>query len=164
MRAILRSTQGFTFVESLITFSIVGIFLALTWATATFVLQKNAEQAQRTRAHFLSVEGMEIVKQIRQTKVNEDRVNGFYTAIGNREGDHVIEQNGPAFFLKEGSNEEIEMIESPSTVYCRTVNISGENNDVKEVRVRVQWGNNTDCSLGKELVEYSTFLAKANPS
>jgi len=163
MRDLLRSSQGFTFVESLITFSIVGIFLALTWATATFVLQKNGEQAQRTQAHFLVVEGMELLKQMRQTAVNEDREEGFYAAIGNRKGDYVIEPNGFAFFLKPGSHQPIEMPEGSSTTYCRTVSIAGENPDLKEVRVRVEWGG-SDCSEVSELVEYSTYLAKANPS
>lgn len=162
MRANWHSQHGFTFVESLITFSIVGIFLALTWATATFVLQKNAQQHQRTRAHFLAVEGIELVKQIRQTAVNQDREEGFYAAIGNREGDYVTEQKGSAFFLKEGSDQIIEMPETPSTFYCRTVNITGEDSDVKQVSVRVEWGGGEECK--GELVEYSTFLAKANPS
>ncbi len=150
--------------ESLIAFSIVGIFLALTWATAAFLLQKGREQTLRTRAHFLAVEGVEIVKQIRQTAVNKDRQNGFRDAIGSRDGEYVIERNGAAFFLKEGQNESIEMPESPSAFYCRTLFFSGEDPALRMLRVQVRWGDAADCAFGEETLEYRTYLAQYNPS
>ena len=160
MRSIVRNKSGFTFVESLITFSIVGIFLALTWSTVYFLLSKSTEQIARTRAHFLAVEGIERVKQIRQTAVNRNRLEGFETSIGSENGSYILGQNGDLFTLEEGENEVIEMTEEPDTVYYRTVNISGESNVSKQVSVDVRWGNADDCSKGSELISYSTYLAK----
>ena len=160
MRKIVNNKSGFTFVESLITFSIVGIFLALTWSTVYFLLSKSTEQIVRTRAHFLAVEAIERVKQIRQTAVNRNRLEGFETSIGAMNGSYILGQNGDIFNLEEGENEIIEMPEEPYTVYCRTLNISGENNLSKQVSVDVRWGDPTDCSIGSEMISYSTYLAK----
>jgi hypothetical protein len=159
MRKIVNNKSGFTFVESLITFSIVGIFLALTWSTVYFLLSKSTEQIVRTRAHFLVVEGIERVKQFRQTAVNRNRLEGFETSIGAMDGSYVLGENGDLFTLEEGENEVIEMTEEPYTVYCRTVNISGDNTS-KQVSVDVRWGDVNDCSLGSEMISYSTYLAK----
>jgi hypothetical protein len=162
----LRSTGGFTFVESLITFSIVGIFLALTWATVNFLLIKTNEQIVKTRAHFLAVEGVELVRQIRQTAVNRDREKGFYDSIGSKDGDFTLEKNGDAYSLIQGKNEHLEMTEEPYITYCRTINISGTSERVKQVSVEVRWGDAADCSKGEEMIAYSTYLADlthANP-
>lgn len=153
------NTGGFTFVESLITFSIVGIFLALTWATVDFLLLKTNEQIVRTRAHFLAVEGIELTKQIRQTAVNRDRDKGFFDAIGSKDGDYILTKSGDAYNLKEGSNENIEMTEEPYTTYCRTIHVSGSDERAKQVAVEVRWGDATDCSKGGEMISYSTYLA-----
>ncbi|MFH0837968.1 MAG: hypothetical protein V1880_01740 [Patescibacteria group bacterium] len=155
----LRSHGGFTFVESLITFSIVGIFLALTWATVNFLLIKTNEQIVRTRAHFLAVEGIELLKQIRQTAVNENRETGFYSSIGSRDGHYILEAKGEGFDLAEGANEQIVMEDEPYTTYCRTVEVTGSGESVKQVSVEVRWGEATDCSLGEEIIAYSTYLA-----
>lgn len=157
MRKIVNNKSGFTFVESLITFSIVGIFLALTWATVNFLLIKTDQQITRTRAHFLAVEGIEIVKQIRQTSVNENREKGFATAIGSKVGDYIVVKNGERFDLARGETEQIEMLEEPYTNYCRTVNLNGENENVKHITVTVRWD---DCNPEDEAVSYSTYLAK----
>jgi hypothetical protein len=154
-----RSQGGFTFVESLITFSIVGIFLALTWATVDFLLIKTNDQIVKTRAHFLAVEGIEVTRQIRQTAVNRDREQGFYDSIGSKDGNFILEKNGDAFSLKEGENEPIEMTEEPYTTYCRTITISGTSERVKQVLAKVRWGDALDCANGEEMIAYSTYLA-----
>jgi prepilin-type N-terminal cleavage/methylation domain-containing protein len=151
--------KGFTFVETLIAFSIVGIFLALTWATLNFLLLKAGEQIERTRAHFLATEGIELVKQIRQTGVNRDRETGFSTSIGKLSGSFVVSPQGSEFELVPGSNEKIEMNEEPFTTYCRTLDLSGEGETSKVVTSTVRWGDATDCSLGDQIVSYSTLLA-----
>ena len=160
MRKIIGNKSGFTFVESLITFSIVGIFIALTWATVNFLLIKTNEQIVRTRAHFLAVEGIELVKQIRQTAVNRNREDGFISSIGSKNGNFVIEKIGDAFQLTNGENEEIFMNEEPNTTYCRTISLLGNGEKIKEVYASVRWGDATDCSLGKEIISYSTYLAQ----
>ena len=161
MRNIINNKSGFTFIESLITFSIVGIFLSLTWATVSFLLVKTGDQIVRTRAHFFAVEGIERVKQIRQTSVNKNRENGFKTSIGSKTGNFVIKKDGNGLYaLESGDNEEIIVEEAPYTTYCRTVNLDGNSTQLKKVTVDVKWGDITDCSLGEELISYSTFLAK----
>lgn len=155
----LRSTGGFTFVESLITFSIVGIFLALTWATVNFLLVKTNEQIVKTRAHFLAVEGIEVTKQIKQTAVNRDREGGFYDSIGKLGGNFVIEKNGDAFSLESGQNEQITMTEEPYTTYCRTITFLEGDERVKQVSAEVRWGDALDCANGEEMIAYSTYLA-----
>jgi len=161
MRKIINSKSGFTFVESLITFSIVGIFLALTWATVNFLLLKTTEQIIRTRAHFLATEGIERVMQIRKTAVNGNRENGFVSAIGSKlDGEnYILGQSGDEFTLQSGENKPIEMTEEPYTTYCRTVTFYGDSQLVKEVSVTVRWGDPIDCSLGEEIISYSTYLA-----
>lgn len=156
MRKIVNNKSGFTFVESLITFSIVGIFLALTWATVNFLLLKTDQQITRTRAHFLAVEGIEIVKQIRQTSVNQNREKGFATAIGSQTGDFIIVKNGERFELASGEYEQIEMLEEPYEIYCRTINLNDENENIKHVTVTVRWD---DCNPDDEAISYSTYLA-----
>jgi hypothetical protein len=162
MRKPVSNKSGFTFVESLITFSIVGIFLALTWATVNFLMLKTGEQIVRTRGHFLAVEGIERIKQIQKTAVNKNREKGFQSSIGNKNGNYVLEENGDAFALESGKNEQIEMTEEPYTVYCRTVNFKGSEDYVKLVSVEVRWGDAEDCSKGNEIISYSTYLAKIN--
>lgn len=157
MQKLVNNKSGFTFVESLITFSIVGIFLALTWATVNFLLLKTGQQIVRTRAHFLAVEGIELVRQIRQTSVNENREKGFVTAIGSKTGNHIIIKNGERFDLERGEVEMIEIQEEPYETYCRTVNLGGEDENVKRITVNVRWG---DCNPEDEAVSYSTYLAK----
>ncbi len=160
MRKTIGNKSGFTFVESLITFSIVGIFIALTWATVNFLLLKTNEQIVRTRAHFLAVEGIELVKQIRQTAVNRNRETGFLTSIGSKKGNFVFKKSGDAYQLIEGDNEEIFMNEEPNTTYCRTISLLGDGESIKEVYSSVRWGDVTDCSIGKEIISYSTYLAQ----
>ncbi|MBU1682795.1 hypothetical protein KJ742_02520 [Patescibacteria group bacterium] len=145
--------------ESLITFSIVGIFLALTWATVNFLLLKTTEQIVRTRAHFLVTEGVERVMQIRQTAVNRNRENGFVSAIGSKSGNYILGQSGDEFTLTYGENENIEMEEEPYTTYCRTVAFTGDSQLIKQVAVTVRWGDPIDCSEGNEVISYSTYLA-----
>jgi len=152
-----RNQEGFTFVETLITFSIVGIFLALTWATVNFLLVKTNEQIVRTRGHFLAVEGIEIVKQIRQTAVNRDRELGFLSAI--KDGSYVLTKEGDEFKLTEDSNQQIEVAEEPYTIYCRTIKIEETGKSVRQVLAEVRWGDATDCSKGEEMISYSTYLA-----
>ncbi len=154
-----NSTTGFTFVETLISFSIVGIFLALTWAIVGFVLLKNSEQTQSIRGHFLAVEGMEMVKQIRQTAVNRDRESGFQDSIGRLEGSFVIAENGDEFALTPGSNELIEMDDEPTTVYCRTITMEGDEANEKKITTSVRWGDVNDCAAGDKIISYSTTLA-----
>lgn len=155
----LYSTSGFTFVETLISFSIVGVFLALTWAIVGFVLLKNSEQTQNIRGHFLAVEGMEVVKQIRQTAVNRDREFGFRDFIGSLEGSFVIAERGDEFFLEPGNNEPIEMMDEPTTIYCRTITMEGDAIDEKKVILSVRWGDTENCAAGDKMISYSTVLA-----
>lgn len=146
--------------ESLITFSIVGIFIVLTWATVNFLLLKTNEQIVRTRAHFLAVEGIELIKQIRQTAVNRNRETGFTSSIGSKNGNYIIKKNGDAYELDEGENEEIFMYEEPNTTYCRTISLVGDGEKIKKLYASVRWGDATDCSLGEEIISYSTYLAQ----
>jgi len=156
----LRSTGGFTFVESLITFSIVGIFLALTWATVNFLLIKTNEQIVKTRAHFLAVEGIEVTRQIKQTAVNRDREGGFYDSIGSKNGTFVLVKDGDAFSLEPDNNpEQITMTEEPYTTYCRTITFLEGDERVKQVSAEVRWGDALDCSKGEDMIAYSTYLA-----
>ena len=159
MRRLIRSTSGFTFVETIIAFSIIGIFLALAWATVSFLLMKTGEQIVRTRGHFLAVEGIEKVKQIRQTMVNQDRLNGFYNSIGSKTGDYVLGENAGLFTLTPGSSEVIHMDEEPYTDYCRTVTFEGDEVYLKKVTAEVRWGDAIDCRKGDKLIVYSTYLA-----
>ena len=145
--------------ESLITFSIVGIFLALTWATVDFLLVKTNEQIVKTRAHFLAVEGIEVTKQIKMTAVNGDREQGFHNSIGSKVGDFTLEKTGDVFSLEPGQNEQITMTEEPYTTYCRTITISEGSERVKQVKAEVRWGDALDCSQGEEMIAYSTYLA-----
>ncbi len=158
MRKLIRSTSGFTFVETIISFSIVGIFLALTWATVSFLLMKTGEQIVRTRGHFLAVEGIERVKQIRQTMVNRNRLTGFYDSVGSKDGDYILGENSGLFTLESGDNELITMNEEPYTDYCRTVNFEGDELDSKMLTVTVRWGDVIDCSQGNKMIAYSTYL------
>lgn len=158
-----KCPSGFTFVESLITFSIVGIFLALTWATVQFLIVKSGEQVVRTRAHFLAVEGMERVKQIEKTAINKDRETGFRNTIGDNNGDYVLQENAGVFSLKPGSNEVIETQEEPYAVYCRTVHMEEGDGTFKEVSVEVRWGGKDSCADGDKVVAYSTYLADLTP-
>lgn len=159
MRKFIRSQSGFTFVETLISFSIVGIFLALTWATVNFLLIKTSDQIVRTRAHFLAVEGIELTRQIRQTAVNRNREDGFVNVIGSRSGSFVLTKNRDEFSLENGSFEQIEMNEEPYTTYCRTLFFEGEREDERIVTSEVRWGDPVDCSQGNERIAYSTYLA-----
>lgn len=160
MPNLVRSTTGFTFVETIIAFSIVGIFLALTWATVSFLLMKTSEEIVRTRGHFLAVEGVEQVKQIRQTMVNRNRLTGFYDSIGSKTGNYILDDDNGEFALKAGENELIEMNEDPFTAYCRTLNFEGDELDAKRLTVTVQWGDVLDCSNGNKRVVYSTYLTE----
>lgn len=157
MRNKINSPKGFTFVEALITFSIVAIFLALTWATISFLLMKTGDQIVRTRAHFLAVEGVEIVKQMRQTAVNRNRETGFLDALGKKEGRFVIKKDGDEFNLKSGAYELIAMADEPYIDYCRSIELDGQKNNLKKVTATVWWGN-SDCKPTEQLIRYSTYL------
>lgn len=157
MRSLLKSQSGFTFVETLISFSIVGIFLALTWATVDFLLIKTNDQIVKTRGHFLAVEGIEIVKQIVQTSVNQNREFGFMMSIGNLNDEFIINKSGDYFSLVKASNEEIDFNEEPYTTYCRTIKISGEKN-TKTVESKVKWGA-PRCSDGDKEIVYTTLIS-----
>jgi len=152
------NTAGFTFVETIITIGVIGVLLALTWATINFMLIKSNDQIVRTRAHFLAMEGVEIVKQIRQTGVNRNRETGFEGSIGKKNGLFVIGRQGDAFTLEEGENEVIEMTEEPFTSYCRTLQITGNSELLKEVVSIVKWGA-PDCAEGDQVIRLSTYLA-----
>ncbi len=158
MRKKSTSPAGFTFAESIITLSIIGIFLALTWATVTFLLQKSNEQIVRTRGHFLAMEGIEIIKQIRQTAVNRNRETGFLEAIGNHEGRFVIETSGDEFILQKGSDQTIESTEDPYIDYCRHIDVTGASESIKQVISTVTWGS-SNCNKNPHLISYSTYLA-----
>lgn len=158
MKKLLRSQSGFTFVESLITFSITGIFLTLIWASINFLLLKTNEQILRTRAHFFASEGIEVIKQIRKTETNRNRETGFGTAVGNRNGDYTISKVGDGFKLENGANEVIEATEEPYIDYCRTISIEGDNNNSKTIYSTVTWGG-TECSENDKTIMYSVFLA-----
>ncbi len=155
-----KNTGGFTFVETLITFSVVGIFLALTWATVNFLLIKSNEQIVRTRAHFFAMEGIEITKQIRQTAVNSNRETGFSDSIGGKENSYKIESRGDGFVLSAGEDELIEMHEEPFINYCRTINFESVNSSetIKKIVSTVNWGG-SDCTIGEYSISYSTYLA-----
>ena len=161
----LKSRAGFTFVESIVTFSIVGIFLALSWATVSFLISKSGEQIVRTRAHFLAVEGIEIVKQIRKTAVNKNRETGFVSAIGSKEGKYIISKTNDTFSLDSGEDSKIAMDtleiknDQPENSYCRTIHITGEGENVKQIISAVKWGDVTNCEKGEQLISYSTYLA-----
>ena len=162
LRKTLSNTSGgFTFVETIIAFSIVGIFLALTWGTVTFLLTKTTEQIERTRAHFLAVEGIELVKQIRLTALNRNRETGFLDAIGKLMGDFRLTKTNEEYSLTVGSNQTIEMNEEPYTTYCRTLAFSPVGDDPRQriVTSTVRWGDPESCAKGEKLVSYSTLLA-----
>jgi len=162
MRKPLTNTSGFTFVETIITFSIVSILLALTWATVNFLLIKSNEQIVRTRAHFLAMEGIEITKQIRQTAVNRNREFGFANSIGNKdEGYYIIVSHGDGFELQLNQDELIEMNEEPFIDYCRTIELVGNSHSIKKVISTVRWGG-SDCTEGDQIISYSTYLANLN--
>jgi len=158
MQKSVKSTSGFTFVETIISFSIVGIFLSLTWATVSFLLTKTNDQIVRTRGHFLAVEGVEAVKQIRQTMVNQNRLSGFYNSIGSKNGNYILNKESNYFLLEPGDNELIEMNEEPFTTYCRTIELDGEGLDSRKITVTVKWGDVIDCSKSSEMIAYSTYL------
>ncbi len=158
MRTKSYNPTGFTFVESLITFSIVGIFLALTWSTVSFLLLKSNDQIVRTRAHFLTMEGIEILKQIRQTAVNQNRETGFQEIVGKKEGSYTIIREGDGFGLKSKGHEIIEMQEDPFTDYCRTIQITGDSPLIKKITSTVTWGS-LECSPSENTIRYSTYLA-----
>ena len=158
MKKLLKSQSGFTFVESLITFSITGIFLTLIWASINFLLLKTNEQILRTRAHFFASEGIEVVKQIRKTETNRNRENGFKTAIGSKNGDYIIKKIGDGFSLKPGANDVIEAMEEPYIDYCRTIRIEGDKDTSKTIYSTVTWGG-IDCSQNDRSIMYSIFLA-----
>lgn len=158
MRKTPTNIAGFTFVESIITFSIVGILLALTWATVNFLLIKSNEQIVRTRAHFLAMEGIEVSKQIRQTAVNRNREYGFRDSIGKKEGSYIIGKLGDTFTFQEGGNNVIEMNEEPFIDYCRTIDISGNSESIRQITSTVRWGG-FDCTVGEHAISYSTYLA-----
>lgn len=153
----LKNQRGFTFIEAIIAFSIIGVFLLITWSTVQFLLNKSTEQIKRTRAHFLAIEGVELVKQIRQTAVNRNRRNGFFRSIGDKTGSYILLKNGFEYTLTLGTDERIEVIEEPYTEYCRTVEVSGSETDAKQVLVRVKWGD-PDCTTGNSEVAYSSYL------
>lgn len=157
MRNKINPPKGFTFVEALITFSIVAIFLALTWATISFLLMKTGDQIVRSRGHFLAVEGVEIVKQIRQTAVNRNRETGFLDALGKKEGRFVIQKDGDEFSLKSGVHELIAMTDEPYIDYCRTIELGGQEDNLKKVTSAVWWGS-ADCHPTDQLIRYSTYL------
>lgn len=159
MPSFLKSTKGFTFIEAIITFSIVGIFLALTWATVQFLVSKSTEQIIRTRAHFLAVEGVELVKQIRQTAVNKNRRNGFFRSIGNKNGDYILVKSGDEYDLQNGADEKIEITDDPYMIYCRRVSISGLNSGEKKAKVRVSWGDLAHCNQNDHQLSYEIYLA-----
>ncbi len=159
MRKPPNNIAGFTFVESIIAFSIVGILLLMTWATVNFLLLKTNEQIVKTRAHFLAMEGIEIMKQIRSTAVNEDRENGFLTSIGHKEnGNYIIKMKGDAFVLEKGINQIINMNEDPFIDYCRTIQIDGNSESIKKIVSTVRWGG-VDCNTGENTISYSSYLA-----
>ncbi len=158
MRKPLTDTTGFTFVESIITFSIVGILLVLTWATVNFLLIKSNEQIVRTRAHFLAMEGIEVAKQIRQTAVNRNREYGFEDSIGKKDGSYVVVRIGETFAFQSGNDELIEMNEEPLIHYCRTIDITGSSESIKQITSTVRWGG-FDCTTGEYSISYSTYLA-----
>lgn len=163
MRKTPINTAGFTFIESIITFSIVGILLSLTWATVNFLLIKSNEQIVRTRAHFLAMEGIEITKQIRQTAVNRNREYGFRDSIGNKEDDksYVVPSIAGGGFKFEVANDEsivIKMNEEPYIDYCRTIDFVGSSESIKQITSTVRWGG-YDCTIGEHSISYSTYLA-----
>lgn len=163
MRKTPKNTAGFTFVESIITFSIVGILLALTWATVNFLMIKTNDQIVRTRAHFLAMEGIEIVKQIRQTAVNRNRETGFADSIGRKEAEKayaITTISGGGFKLEEANADiiKIEMNEEPFIDYCRTIIFEGTGESVRQVKSTVRWGG-VDCETGENMLSYSTILA-----
>lgn len=157
MRKIFFNHSGFTFVESLITFSVTGIFLLLTWATVQFLLIKSNDQIIRTQAHFFAVEGIEILKQIRQTGVNKNRETGFLDSLGNKEGNFIITTSDGIFSLKSGTDEFLEMEQEPYMNFCRTIEISGEA-EKKKIASIIHWGG-TDCQAAEHTIRYTTYLA-----
>jgi len=158
MRNTSKTPTGFTFVESLIAFSIVGIFLALTWATVQFMIIKSNDQIVRTRGHFLAMEAIEVLRQIRQTAVNHNRETGFKDSLGDKEGVYQLEKVGEYFQLKTGGAEVIEFDEFPYQDYCRNVQIAGDE-QLKKVRAQVWWGD-ANCKPPHEQkkISYSVYL------
>lgn len=173
MRKLFNSRSGFTFVESLITLSIVGIFLAVTWATISFLLLKTTDQIIATRAHFFAVEGMELVKQIRQTAMNRNARNGFYQSVGGKTGSFVLgkkdnkNSEDEYIFLSDDKsvtseeNKRILVEEEPVMTYCRTIEFA-DVNSMKEAAVTVRWGDAEDCAKGDKFITYTTYLADTN--
>jgi len=164
VRKLLCKTSGFTFVETIIAFSIVGIFLTLTWGTVTFLLSKTMEQIERTRGHFLATEGIELVRQIRLTALNRNREIGFMDSIRKLSGDYSLSSQGEGFTLESvlnGGVQMIEMDEEPYTTYCRTLTFSsaGDDQNQRIVISSVRWGDPEDCSKGDKQIAYSTLLA-----
>lgn len=79
------------------------------------------------------MEGIEILKQIRQTAVNQNRETGFQEIVGKKEGSYTIIREGDGFGLKSKGHEIIEMQEDPFTDYCRTIQITGDSPLIKKI-------------------------------
>lgn len=158
MRKKSSKNAGFTFVESLMAFSIVGVFLALTWATVQFLVVSFNEQIIRTRAHFLAMEGLEIVKQIRQTAVNRNRELGFEAAFSEKSGNYALVQNGDEFNLRSNESQVIKVDEFPYIDYCRQLSIEGPE-DLKVIQSKVWWGD-FECKEpnSEKQISYTTYL------
>ncbi len=158
MRTKSNHPTGFTFVEGLITLSIIGIFLMLTWGTLQFLIMQVSQQSSRNQAHFLAMEGIEIAKQIQKTELNQNAEHGFQDYFGNKSGDYVIEKKGGGFDLKAGSNEVIFSSSEPFIAYCRTLTITTKSPSLIMLGSKVQWGG-VECQEASKTMAYSTYLA-----
>jgi len=158
MRTKSTHPTGFSFVESLITLSIVGVFLMLIWGTIQFLILQSAQKIARNQAHFLAVEGVEIIKQIKQTAVNQNAEHGFQDYFNQKSGDFIIQKNHDRFELIEGESELISSNTEPFIDYCRTLSITPETHALVRVSSIVQWGG-ADCQDASKHIAYSTYLS-----
>lgn len=159
MRLFWNDQSGFTFIEALIAFSIVGIFLALTWGTIQFLLQQSQTQIMRSRAHFFAEEGLEVVRHLRDSAVLNQRVNGFDQQIGSKDGRYIVVHENDRWVLSPESFERIYVEAFPPAYYCRTLYFYDESDGVKEIGVDVKWSREESCENSDDSVYYSTYLA-----
>ncbi|QQR83835.1 type II secretion system protein [Candidatus Peregrinibacteria bacterium] len=150
---------GFAVLELIIALSIVGLLLSLTWGTVQFLLSQKRSQILNVRAHFLAVEALELVRSLRDSAILNDRENGFFNAIGQKNGDYILARNNDTWTLVPGPFETIVADDYPAGTFCRVLHFFPISDSIKEVAAEVRWSPSHHCKSVKNSIYYSTLFS-----
>lgn len=135
---LIKKTQGFSLVESILTVALFAMFVAGFSGALVYGQEGTRVSGNRDRAYFLAYEGLEAVRSIRDQDFN---------SLTN--GTHGLAESAGVWSFSGSSD--------TTDIYTRDISISDVDTNVKEIESRITWNQNAQRTGEISLVSYLSY-------